>query len=358
MVNVNIPQCVCKPGFSGRACDVGPGADKNVSVPSSLLIAADMAKGTSCANNKANHDVIKSEVSESFTAKGESREITLTYGKAAHVGSFGKHSGGYAVLSVDEGTTVWLEQFQFVEAFIGSKKHRVHLGFWRAVGPLLSDLADKIEANVDKKNKELFIAGYGQAGAMANILALYMSEARGLKVSLVTLAAPRVGDFAFAQALTASLHKVERVVRSGDPFIVVPTQSCLDYYRCLGGEVPYVHYVHAGVQITLPAWGKDPTLCTHPTFHHEGVNGGMGHLHKLAEGPHANTCLSKHDLKGYVEDLAKQVVGGEKYVCTSGTFKPLPPPPAPPPVVITNVPLQHPPSLKDWGPSDASNPWA
>lgn len=345
MVNAEVPQCVCKPGWSGRACDVGPGANKNASVSSEFLVAADLLHSTDCANSNANHKIIKSATTEELTADGETRPVTLTYGKMKHSDD---SVGAYLTISVDESTTAWLEQFQFVQAVIADQKFRVHLGFWRAVGPLLDELGDKVK-DVVSDNKELAVAGYGQGGAMANIVALYMSLKQGYNVSLITLAAPRVGDFNFAQAVTSHLKQVDRVVRSGDPYIVVPTQSCKDYFRCLGGELPYVYYVHAGAQTTLPASGANPELCMHPTFHHEGVNGGIGHLHKLKVGPHGSTCLAKHDLKQYVKDLAVQVEAQAQFVCTQGSFKFLPPPPSPPPVHITNVPLQQPPSLKDWG---------
>jgi hypothetical protein len=254
----------------------------------------------------------------------------------------------FVVLDAPE-TVGWIEHFQFIQAEIGGQTHRVHLGFWNAIGPHLEDLGQGIADKVGD-TESLVVAGYGQAGAVANILALHMHLAHNKSVKLITYGAPRVGDYAFSAALDRHLTQVHRIVRAGDPYSVVPTTSCKDYFRCLGGEMPFVYYVHAGLQTTLAGPSKRPSYCAHPTFHHEGVDGGLGHIHKLRHSTHAKKCFGRHEVDGYVHDVAKQVSKGSDWICTKPTFVPLPPTPPPPEPVVKKLYIDKDlPSLKNWG---------
>jgi len=335
VVNVGIPQCQCHAGYSGRACDIGPAGDRNVSVSATLLAGFDLIQQSQGAC-PAGHSVKGLESSQLTD------DLSLALGQTALEG----HEMVFAVLEAPENVD-WIKDFQFVHADIAGHQHRVHLGFWNKIGTLLPSIGEKIKSKIGS-HEHLVVLGYGQAGSLANILAMYLQHTLSTKkVTLVTYGAPRVGDYHFATKLTETLDEIVRVNRQGDPYTVVPTTSCRDYFRCLGGEMPYVYYVHAGPQTTIP--GTGPSLCSHPTFHDEGIDGGLGHLEKLKKGPHGDECFGIHEPAKYATSIAAQVPKGYFHICTEPTFVYLPPPPPPPPTVIKKLYTQKPPSLKNWG---------
>jgi len=344
VVNVGVPECQCQKGYSGRACDVGPPAEKNAALTTQALLGADLIHAAVNAGSLADCEHASDILDWTRSAASQDAVLQLVQAKALGAHDVTTH---FVVLEAPE-TVGWIDHFQFVKADIAGQHHLVHLGFWQVVGPMLAVLGKKIADGLDGGN-ELVVTGYGQAGAVANILALYLQRALKLQVTLITYGAPRTGDYAFATAVATQLHKVQRIVRSGDPYAVVPATSCKDYFRCLGGEMPYIYYVHAGPQTTLHSDSGHPSLCAHPTFHEEGVDGGLGHIHKLEHSADAKQCFGQHSIDGYVQAVARQTPKGSEYACTEPTFVPLQPEPAPPAKVIKKVYLQKPPSLADWG---------
>lgn len=340
-VNVGAPECQCSVGYSGRACDIGPHGDRNVSVSATLLAGFDLIQQAQGVEGcPAGQNVHEWEAVPLDGDGAESEGLQLAMGQTTLDGK----EVTFAVLEAAEHAD-WIKEFQFVMADIAGKHHRVHLGFWKKIGPLLPSVLEKIKAKMGG-HESLVVAGYGQAGALANILAMYLKHTLHKKISLLTYGAPRVGDYSFATELATDLTEVRRVMREGDPYSVVPTTSCKDYFRCLGGEMPYVYYVHAGPQTTIPAHG--PSLCSHPTFHDEGVDGGLGHLTKLKEGPHGKQCFGIHDPDQYASSIASQVPKGDDHLCTEPTFEYMPPPPTPPPTTVKKLYIQKPPTLKNW----------
>jgi len=345
VVNVGIPECHCHKGYGGRACDVGPRPLKNSTLPSEALLAADLIHSAlnpgTLDKCEYEHNIVDWKRSP---ASAVDKVLQLLQAKSLRA-----HNGPTHIVVLEAPETVgWIDSFQFVKADIGGQEHLVHLGFWRQIEPVLEAMGQRITDRLDG-DKRLVVTGYGQAGAVANILALYLKRALELEITLITYGAPRVGDYAFATAVSSELHKVQRIVRSGDPYSVVPTTSCKDYFSCLGGEMPYIYYVHAGQQTTLPSPAGHTSLCAHPTFHQEGVDGGLGHIHKLEHSAQAKQCFEQHSIDGYVQAAAKQTPEGSNYICTEPTFVPLPPPPPPPVKVAKKWNIQKPPSLKDWG---------
>lgn len=341
--NVGVPKCSCKPGYSGKACDVGPAGDRNATVSAALSQGMDLitevhTKG-SCKWPVA--DGFIGPISEGV------QDLKMALGRM----DFEGQNSHFLILEASDKVD-WIREFQFVEADIAGHKHNLHLGFWRKMGPLLSTIGEKVIANM-VGSEELVVLGYGQAGALANIFAFYAQTALNKKVTLITYGAPRVGDYAFATALTTSLEKVHRVVRDGDPFVVVPTTSCKDWFRCMGGEMEFVYYVHAGTQITIPATA--PSACLHPTFIDEGVDGGLGHITKLQQSPNAAKCFSIHKPDGYASGIAHYVAKDQPYVCSKPSFEYVSAP-SPPIVIEQKLYIQKPPSLNTWGPKDGSIP--
>jgi len=379
-MNMGFPFCKCKPGFSGRACDVSPAGNHNISVSNALLLGVDFFKcpgqgvedwssfeQLSIASNIADKSIIR-------TLHG--RHLQFGQGSVTRAGK----KVHLAMFEAPTNHEAWIDHFQVIEAEIGDQTHLVHSGFWHVLEPHMQNLKTKVEQEMGAEN-DLVVVGFGQGGAIANLFALYLkltlSRGADRRISLITYGAPRVGDYTFASSVTSAMHKVMRVVRPGDPYVAVPTTSCKNYYRCLGGEITFVYYVHAGTAINLPSNSDDMSLCDHPQFHDEHVNGGLGHLSKLRETVQGNKCFKIHSFDGYAKAIAKQVLTNAADVsttdafsgnddaagnpsafglasargCTSSSFKYLPAPPPPPSKIIKKLYITKPPNEADWGPS-------
>jgi hypothetical protein len=347
--NLGYTQCSCKKGFSGRACDMGPVGNSNVSVSNELLLGMNL-----------------------FTCPGEGikdwtgfHQLSIASNLAATVQPLHEHhlqfgqgeadvEGRTAHLAVFEAPSLheyWIEHFQYIEANIAGQPFRVHSGFWSVLEPHLEALSKKVKLSMGS-HTDLVVVGFGQGGAVANLFALYAQLSFAKRVTLLTYGAPRVGDSSFAQSMESNLHKVVRVVRPGDPYTTVPTTSCKNFYRCMGGEMPFVYYVHAGKPITLPA-SQGTHMCDKPLFHDEHVDGGLGHIQKLKKNPELKQCFDIHSFQGYSTVVAQQVPEDSPAGCTKPSFAPLPPPPPTPAPIIKNLYIEHPPTLKNWGPSAA-----
>jgi hypothetical protein len=128
---------------------------------------------------------------------------------------------------------------------------KVHGGFWSAYKSIHDEIYDLIK---NHQVDNLMVVGHSLGGALATIASLDLAEVLGINnILMVSLGAPRVGNFQYAQLYDSKVDEYYRLTHGHDPIVQLPYRlmgfhhigheifypdSSLSYIECLEGENP------------------------------------------------------------------------------------------------------------------------
>lgn len=135
----------------------------------------------------------------------------------------------------------------------GSKHSRVHAGFWAALYSLLHFDQGFLEFLHDatRDNQPLYITGHSLGGALATLMAAFLSNGSWPGVAVYTFGSPRVGNRGFAALYDHLVPNTWRYVHDNDLYSRFPWQ--LGRFRHVG----HLCYLNSewNLQIDPPLWG-------------------------------------------------------------------------------------------------------
>jgi len=241
--------CGGKPVCMAKGIEAGASADKSLILTAMHLSNIIYETGGPVAEEKACTGITQKLPLIHKTFAGH--DTRVAWG-VAH-GSYGQLNGEKLYTMAFRGTvsaTNWLTNFKLVTHDINLKdgtRMSVHKGFHDALEPHKAELLSVLEKMM-ADHKRLLVTGHSLGGALATLFALYVAEAfPDLKVELITVGSPRVGDATFAEAVEAKTNLIYRVAARCDPVANTPS-SLWDSFTS-----PTRWVMHAGPQITVGA---------------------------------------------------------------------------------------------------------
>jgi hypothetical protein len=129
---------------------------------------------------------------------------------------------------------------EFVAAGVGA---RWHMGFITAINDVWDEVFARVNAEVEKDDRTVWVTGHSLGGALAQ-LGAWLFNRKGISIHQVyTYGGPMVGNDVVAQALDREFaNKIFRYVNTEDPIPKLPTLSLLTNL-----------YVHSQKEMSLGA---------------------------------------------------------------------------------------------------------
>lgn len=108
----------------------------------------------------------------------------------------------------------------------GSKRSRVHRGFWKALYSVVHDEQGFLDFLHDatSQGQPLFITGHSMGGALATLLAAYLSNGHWPQMTVYTFGSPRCGNSGFATLFDQLVKHCWRYVHDNDLYSRFPWQ--------------------------------------------------------------------------------------------------------------------------------------